>query len=100
MTQNTDMSGMVDVSPPADPDEMLTVRQVAKLLRRNERYVRNELVKPATPESIQLGKHIESVRYGRGPKAHYSIKRRWVDDFIERRRAARGNAPAQANAAA
>jgi hypothetical protein len=100
VTQNTDKPGLVDNGALPDPDELLTVRQVADLLGLNDRYVRNELVMPATPESILAGKHIESIKLGKGgPKARYRIKRRWVDEFLERRRLAKGAAPARASAA-
>lgn len=100
MTHNTDNSDLVDLAPPLNPDEMLTVRQVAKRLGLNARYVRNDLVKPATPDSIRAGKHIESMRVGNGPKPQYRIDPRWVDEFIERRRVARGNPPVAATSAA
>lgn len=100
MTQNMDKSGQLDNGLVTDPDEMLTVRQVAKRLGLNARYVRNDLVKPATPESIAAGKHIESMRVGNGPKPQYRIDPVWVDEFIERRRTARGKAPVAANSSA
>lgn len=79
---------------------MLTVRQVARRLGLNAHYVRNDLVRPATPESILAGKHIESMRVGNGPKAHYRIAPRWVEQFVERRRVARGIPPVAATSAA
>lgn len=94
MTQNTDMPGLVDSCASPDPDDMLTPREVAKRLNLNERYVRNELLRPATPESITLGRHIESIRLGNGPKPRYRVDPRWVDEYIERRRMAKGDAPA------
>ena len=101
MTHNTDNPDLVVLTPPADPDEWITVRQVAELLGLNERYVRNELISGASPESIKAGQHIETIRLGKGgPKSRYRSKPRWVQEFTDRRRASKGSAPTRATSAA
>lgn len=58
------------------PDDLLTVPEVAGRLGLTTKYTRDFLLRPGLIRSVRVGKQ--------GPKARYRVRRRDLDDYIDR----------------